>query len=333
MFPIHDETPRLHGRPYVNYSIIALNVTIFIWEIIETNFFANQFKTGQIFLTFGTLPDLVLQGDFFPIITSMFLHGGIMHIIGNMVFLYIFGDNIEDRFGHFKYLLLYLFWGIAAGIIHSIYAVSVGSGNIPTVGASGAISGVLGAYLILFPRAKILTIITAFFITTVRIPAIAYIPLWFILQIIFSVINPEGGVAYLAHIGGFVVGAGTSYIAKMLFPSLFQVKNYGSNLLKKGPKVYPKRISEGENIHSLSQPDIIEGNDFFEILIDFKGLDNYQNLRTYYEKSSNILQIFSGSTANPITSIKLREGMDATRIQDISYVNGIIRVRILKNYS
>ena len=91
----------------------------------------------------------------------MFLHGGVVHIIGNMVFLYIFGDNIEDRFGHFKYLILYLLWGIAAGIIHSFYAVSVGGGDIPAVGASGAISGVLGAYLILFPRAKIFTVITA----------------------------------------------------------------------------------------------------------------------------------------------------------------------------
>ena len=330
MFPIHDDTPRLHGRPYVNYSIIALNVIVFIWQIIETDFFANQFKTSQIFLTYGTLPDLVLQGDFFPIITSMFLHGGIMHIIGNMVFLYIFGDNIEDRFGHFKYLLLYLFWGVAAGVIHSIYAVSVGAGNIPAVGASGAISGVLGAYLVLFPRAKILTIITAFFITTVRIPAIAYIPLWFILQIIFSIINPEGGVAYLAHIGGFVVGAGTSYIAKMLFPSLFQVKNYGSNLIKKGPKVYPKRLPQDEFIHSSSPPDIIEGNDFFEILIELKGLNNYQNLRAYYEKASNTIQIFSGSAVNPIASIKLREGIVGTGIQDITYVNGIIRIRLLK---
>jgi membrane associated rhomboid family serine protease len=331
MFPIHDDTPRLHGRPYVNYSIIALNVIVFVWEIIETNFFANPLRTSQIFLSYGTLPDLVLQGDFLPILTSMFIHGGIMHIIGNMVFLYIFGDNIEDRFGHFKYLALYLFWGLAAGIIHSIYAVSVGSGNIPAVGASGAISGVLGAYLILFPRAKILTIITAFFITTVRIPAIAYIPIWFILQIVFGIINPEGGVAYLAHIGGFVVGAGTSYIAKTLFPSLFQIKNYGRNLIKKGPKVYPKRLHEEENTHFLSQPDIIEGNDFFEILIDFKGLNTYQHLRTYYEKASNTLQIFAGSSVNPLTSIKLREGMDPTGIQDISYINGIIRVRILKS--
>jgi membrane associated rhomboid family serine protease len=329
MFPIHDDTPRLHGRPYVNYSIIALNVIIFIWEIIETNFFSDVVKTNQIFFSYGTIPDLVLQGDLFPIITSMFLHGGIMHIIGNMVFLYIFGDNIEDRFGHFKYLILYILWGIAAGVIHSFYVVSVGSGNIPAVGASGAISGVIGAYLILFPKAKILTIITAFFITTVRIPAIAYIPLWFILQVIFSIINPEGGVAYLAHIGGFVVGAGTSYIAKTLFPSIFQRQNINRNVIKKN-KLYPKRRYEDNTKGSISDPDIIESTNFYEILIEMKGLINSQDLRAIYEKTSHTLKIFSGELVNPILSINLREDMDVSRIRDVSYLNGIIRVRLLK---
>lgn len=331
MFPIHDDTPRLHGRPYINYSLIALNLIIFIWEIIETNFFSNELKTNEIFFSYGTMPDLVLQGDFFPIITSMFLHGGIMHIIGNMVFLYIFGDNIEDRFGHFKYLILYLFWGIAAGIIHSFYAVSVGSGNIPAVGASGAISGVLGAYLVLFPKAKILTIITAFFITTVRIPAIAYIPLWFILQVVFSIINPEGGVAYLAHIGGFVVGAGTSYIAKTLFPSVFQRQSPSRNFVKKNFKVPPKRFYEDNSRHSNSQPDIIEGNNFYEILIEMKGLTNSQNLRAVYEKSSHTLQIFSGESVTPIVPIRLREDMDVSDIKEVAYLNGIIRVRMSKS--
>lgn len=329
MFPIHDDTPRLHGRPYVNYSIIALNVIIFIWEVIKTNFFSDVVKTNQIFFSYGTIPDLVLQGDLFPIITSMFLHGGIMHIIGNMVFLYIFGDNIEDRFGHFKYLILYILWGIAAGVIHSFYAVSVGSGNIPAVGASGAISGVIGAYLILFPKAKILTIITAFFITTVRIPAIAYIPLWFILQVIFSIINPEGGVAYLAHIGGFVVGAGTSYIAKTLFPSIFQRQNINHNVIKKN-KLYPKRRYEDNTKGSISDPDIIESTNFYEILIEMKGLINSQDLRAIYEKTSHTLKIFSGELVNPILSINLREDMDVSRIRDVSYLNGIIRVRLLK---
>lgn len=330
MFPIHDDTPRLHGRPYINYSLITLNVIIFIWEIIETNFFTNESKVNAIFFSYGTIPDLVLQGDFFPLITSMFLHGGIMHIIGNMVFLHIFGDNIEDRFGHFKYLILYLFWGIVAGIIHSFYAVSVGSGSIPAVGASGAISGVLGAYLILFPKAKIFTVITAFFITTVRIPAIAYIPLWFILQIIFSIINPSGGVAYLAHIGGFVVGVGTSFIAKKLFFSLLQGQSGTQNFIKRNSKIYPKRSYENNSRHSYSRPDIIESNNFYEILIEMKGLSNSQDLRAFYEKSSNTLQIFSGESFNPLISVTLREDMDVSEINDIAYLNGIIRVRMLK---
>ena len=326
MFPIHDDTPRLHGRPYINYSLITLNIIIFIWEIIETNFFTNELKINAIFFSYGTIPDLVLNGNFFPLITSMFIHGGIMHIIGNMVFLHIFGDNIEDRFGHFKYLILYLLWGIVAGIIHSFYAVAVGSGNIPAVGASGAISGVLGAYLVLFPKAKIFTIITAFFITTVRIPALAYIPLWFILQIIFSIINPEGGVAYLAHIGGFLVGAGTSFIAKTLFPSIFQGQNRTRIFFKKKSKIYP----EDHSRQSISHPDIIEGNDFYEILIEMKGLSNSQDLRAFYEKSSNTLQIFSAESFNPLVSVTLREDMDVSEIKDVTYLNGIIRVRMLK---
>lgn len=330
MFPIHDDTQRLHGRPYINYSLITLNIIIFIWEIIETNFFTNESKINAIFFSYGTIPDLVFKGDFFPLITSMFLHGGIMHIIGNMVFLHIFGDNIEDRFGHFKYLILYLFWGIVAGIIHSFYAVYVGSGNIPAVGASGAISGVLGAYLILFPKAKIFTVITAFFITTVRIPAIAYIPLWFILQIIFSIINPEGGVAYLAHIGGFVVGAGTSFIVKTLFPFIFQGESRSRNLIKKNSKIYPKRFYENNSRDSISHPDIIEGNNFYEILIEMKGLSNSQDLRAFYEKSSNTLKIFSGESSNPLVSVILRADMDVSEINDVAYLNGIIRVRMLK---
>ncbi|HEY9486536.1 MAG TPA: rhomboid family intramembrane serine protease, partial [Nitrososphaeraceae archaeon] len=284
MFPIHDDTPRLHGRPYVNYSLIAINVIIFIWEVVATNFFSNPLKVNEIFYNYGTVPDLVFQGDYFALVTSMFLHGGVIHIIGNMVFLYIFGDNIEDRFGHFKYLILYLFWGIAAGIIHSFYAVSVGGGDIPAVGASGAISGVLGAYLILFPRAKIFTVITAFFITTVRIPALAYIPIWFILQVIFSIFNPEGGVAYLAHIGGFVVGAGVSFLAKSFFPSLFQGSVGRKNTyLNKPSKVYSRGFYKNNTRNSVSNPDIIEGNNYYEVLVELKGLRNIQNLRASYE--------------------------------------------------
>jgi membrane associated rhomboid family serine protease len=331
MFPIHDDTPRLHGRPYINYSLIAINIIIFIWEVITTNFFSNPLKVNEIFYNYGTVPDLVFQGDYFALVTSMFLHGGVVHIIGNMVFLYIFGDNIEDRFGHFKYLILYLLWGVAAGIIHSFYAVSVGGGDIPAVGASGAISGVLGAYLILFPKAKIFTVITAFFITTVRIPALAYIPIWFILQVIFSIFNPEGGVAYLAHIGGFVVGAGVSFLAKSFFPSLFQgsvgIKNTYSN---KPPKGYSRGFYKNNTRNSVSHPDIIEGNTYYEILVELKGLRNIQNLRARYEASTHSLQVFSEGSVNPILSIPLREDMHISLIQDVSYLNGILKIRMLK---
>jgi membrane associated rhomboid family serine protease len=331
MFPIHDDTPRLHGRPYVNYSLIALNVIIFLWEVIRTNFFGNELMVNEIFFTYGTVPDLVFQGDFFGLVSSIFLHGGIAHIIGNMVFLYIFGDNIEDRFGHFKYLILYLFWGIAAGIIHSFYAVSVGGGEIPAVGASGAISGVLGAYLVLFPRAKIFTIITAFFITTVRIPALAYIPIWFILQVVFSILNPEGGVAYLAHIGGFVVGAAVSYLSKSFFPSIFQGHiDAGPTYLKKS-RSYSRGLYPDNSRHSISQPDIIEGDNYYEILLELKGLRNILNLRAIYQEGANTLQIYSEGSPNPIVSIPLREDMHISIIQDVSYKNGILRVRLLKS--
>src|ERR671924_2125410 len=217
MFPIHDDTERVHGRPYLNYGMIAINVIVFIWEASATSFFADPSATEDLFMTYGAVPSRIVNDfpDSAPtIITSMFMHGGIAHIIGNMVFLFVFGDNIEDRFGHIKYLLIYIAWGAAAAIIHSIFAVGSGGGMVPAVGASGAISGVLGAYLVMFPRAKIFTIIIAFFITTIRIPAWAYIPFWFILQLIFGLIDPFGGVAYLAHIGGFVAGLGTGYVWK-----------------------------------------------------------------------------------------------------------------------
>jgi membrane associated rhomboid family serine protease len=286
---------------------------------------------NEIFFTYGTVPDLVFQGDFFGLVSSMFLHGGIAHIIGNMVFLYIFGDNIEDRFGHFKYLILYLFWGIAAGIIHSLYAVSVGGGEIPAVGASGAISGVLGAYLVLFPRAKIFTIITAFFITTVRIPALAYIPIWFILQVVFSILNPEGGVAYLAHIGGFVVGAAVSYLSKSFFPSIFQGHiDAGPTYLKKS-RSYSRGLYPDNSRHSISQPDIIEGDNYYEILLELKGLRNILNLRAIYQEGGNTLQIYSEGSPNPIVSIPLREDMRISIIEEVSYKNGILRVRLLKS--
>jgi membrane associated rhomboid family serine protease len=189
MFPIHDDNQRLHRRPYVNYALIVINIIVVIWEISVTDFFTSEQATMSMLINYGAIPVFILQGDIPSLFTSMFMHAGIAHIVGNMVFLFVFGDNIEDRFGHIKYLLIYLLWGVVAAYVHSTYVVeTIGmqSGLVPAVGASGAISGVLGAYLVMFPRARIFTVIMAFFITTIRIPALAYIPFWFILQVIFG---------------------------------------------------------------------------------------------------------------------------------------------------
>ena len=126
MFPIHDDTERLHGRPYLNYSLIAINAVVFIWEASVTGFFTNQYATEALFRNYGAVPQSVLSGNVASLVTSMFMHGGIAHIIGNMVFLFVFGDNLEDKFGRTKYLLMYIGWGMAAAILHSLYAVSVG---------------------------------------------------------------------------------------------------------------------------------------------------------------------------------------------------------------
>jgi hypothetical protein len=136
----------------------------------------------------------------------MFLHGGFLHIIMNMWFLYIFGDNIEDRLGHFRYVIFYLFCGVAAGLVHLF---TNWSSNIPTIGASGAISGVMGAYLLLYPRSKIMTLIPIFlFFQFIEIPAFVFLGYWILIQLFSASLTPRnvGGVAFWAHIGGFVAG-------------------------------------------------------------------------------------------------------------------------------
>ena len=218
MFPLHDDTQRIHGRPYVTYLLIAINAVIFLVEVIATANFHDRASTQALLLNYGAIPSKILRGDILSAVTAMFLHAGPFHLIGNMLFLFVFGDNIEDKFGRLKYVLIYIGWGIAAALAHSFFIMSTGGGDNPAIGASGAVSGVLGAYLVLFPRAKIYTIIAAFFITTVRIPALAYIPFWFVMQVILSLLDPTGGVAYFAHIGGFVAGMALLPIFLLIAP-------------------------------------------------------------------------------------------------------------------
>lgn len=324
MFPIHDDTQRLHGRPYVNYGLIFVNVVIFIWELSITSNFADPIATQELFYTYGSIPRFVLSGDVVSIITSMFMHGGFAHIAGNMVFLFVFGDNIEDRFGHLKYLLIYLLWGILAAYSHSLIATDDTNSLIPAVGASGAISGVLGAYLVMFPRAKIFTIVFAFFITTIRIPAIAFLPIWFIMQLVFGFIFPQsGGVAYFAHIGGFVVGLGTAYAWKLLTGNRdLPVGNIRSPPIKKISFIsHESELVKGE-------PDIIKGPDFYEILAQIRGISGLSDITVNFEPQNRLVRITDNKSKISQILAKLPEDVSNYQLQEIDYRNGVIRVRL-----
>lgn len=161
----------------------------------------------SLYDNFTMVPADILQAKNLHILfTSMFLHADIFHIGGNMLFLYIFGDNVEDAFGHFRYLLFYLICGLAADFVHILSLTTPGELAIPTLGASGAISGVMGAYVLMYPRARIRTLVLAYFIAVVSVPAVFFLGFWFLLQLLYSWVDIGGGVAYWAHIGGFVAG-------------------------------------------------------------------------------------------------------------------------------
>ena len=214
MIPIRDDTPR-YSTPYVTYFIIGLNVLVFLFELWvgaqgprALNGLIYEFGVvPRHFVRAVGVPSASLPGLFLPILTSMFLHGGWAHIIGNMWFLWIFGDNIEDHLGHFLFLLFYLISGIAAAVLYIL--LDAGS-NVPTVGASGAIAGVMGAYFVLYPRARVLTWFPPVFFF--YLPAWVMLGYWFVYQFLSgaaaSVAGAQnmGGVAFWAHVGGFVAG-------------------------------------------------------------------------------------------------------------------------------
>lgn len=203
MIPIRDSQPS-RSFPIVTVWIIVINVVVFLYEWSLEPFSRNEFVS-----TFGMVPAYFQP---LSLLTSMFLHGGWMHIIGNMWFLWIYGDNVEDILGRGKYLLFYLACGVAAGVVHLVF--NYGS-RIPTVGASGAIAGIMGAYVMKYPHARITTLLPIFiFFTTVELPAWFILVYWFVIQI-FSGVGElatstgvqQGGVAWFAHVGGFLFGA------------------------------------------------------------------------------------------------------------------------------
>lgn len=222
MVPLHDDNPT-DITPYVTYILIIINIIVFIYELslatpeLQALFAAYGVVPRELTLSLQNGQPNAVFGQLLTLITCQFLHGGFLHLGGNMLFLWIFGNNIEDKLGHLKYIIFYLSCGIFAALAQYIFAIN---STVPTIGASGAIAGVMGAYIIRFPRAKILTLIPlGFFITTFRIPAVFFLGFWFAQQALYSVASLDtttqgdmGGVAYWAHAGGFAFGALLSWL-------------------------------------------------------------------------------------------------------------------------
>jgi membrane associated rhomboid family serine protease len=245
MIPLKDDAPRI-GTPYVNYVLLAVNVLVFLqslnWHLrppeprpeILTVLGVVPARLTIVLFNHGYVPwDLVSGlgtryvptiGAVLPYFTSMFLHGGWMHLILNMWALWIFGDNVEDYLGHSLYLVLYFVSGLAAALLHTLFNLGA---IIPTVGASGAIAGVMGAYFVLFPRARVLTLVPLFFVFFLWLPAWIVLGYWFIVQFLSgaatSIAHGTSAIAVWAHVGGFVAGI----LLIKLFPARTRRYHYG----------------------------------------------------------------------------------------------------------
>jgi len=242
MLPLRDANPHPPGfKPIITIFLIIMNVAVFFFEVAVTGQFwefSNE-KSALLFFEWGAVPTCITGSSyismpetqipcpdmaFVSLLSSMFLHGGLMHLGGNMLFLWIFGDNIEQRFGKIKFLGIYFVWGIVAGLSQIVIDPLSSS---PGVGASGAISGVLGAYLALYPKAKIMTfMMMGFFWRMIHIEARWFLPFWLIFQNILPFLISGfgiagGGIAFMAHIGGFLIGLATGYLYKKSHSSEF----------------------------------------------------------------------------------------------------------------
>jgi membrane associated rhomboid family serine protease len=220
LIPLYDDNPRT-VFPLVTLALIAVNVLVFLWQQVAPEPVMYAYTMVPSVLT-GQGPGIIQAGqqlfrvpapplhpEWLTIFSSMFMHGSILHIGGNMLYLWIFGDNIESDIGHFKYLVFYLAVGVVAALAHIF---SDPSSHIPTLGASGAIAGVMGGYILLHPRADVRALVPlGFFVTILRVPAYIVLGLWFLYQVVLNQLghlggSAGGGVAYMAHIGGFVAG-------------------------------------------------------------------------------------------------------------------------------
>jgi membrane associated rhomboid family serine protease len=199
MFPIGDDDSSRRTIPLVTYALIVLNVLFFLVELTSGDAFIEKwaFVPSRFLANPGA--------DFLTILTSMFMHAGWLHLAGNMLYLWIFGDNVEDRFGHIKFIIFYLLCGLAATLAQLAFSLT---SNVPNLGASGAIAGVLGAYILLFPKGRVRVLQGS---QVIQVPALIVIGLWIVLQLFSSVGSiastaETGGVAYMAHVGGFIAG-------------------------------------------------------------------------------------------------------------------------------
>jgi membrane associated rhomboid family serine protease len=208
LIPYKDDNPT-SAIPFVTVGIIALNILVFLYEVVSPS------GMEKFVYTYGAIPNYILTfkkvqpiHPALTIFSAMFMHGGVFHIAGNMLYLWIFGNNIEDKVGHIRFIFFYIFCGIISAYAN---ALTDPQSHIPMIGASGAISGVLGAYLLLFPRAMVHTLVfLGFFVTVIKIPALVVIGFWAVIQLINGLISTglarEGGIAWFAHIGGFLTG-------------------------------------------------------------------------------------------------------------------------------
>ncbi len=201
MIPLRDTQPS-YSPPIATIAIISLNVLIFLYQLS-----LSPYETNYFIAHYGLIPD---RFHYSATVTSMFVHGGWLHIIGNMWFLWIFGDNVEDVLGHWKFAIFYLLCGITAAFVHAYLNAD---SRVPTVGASGAIAGVMGAYLVKFPHSRIVTLLPiVIFFTTIEVPAYFMLIYWFVIQVFSGVGSigysnlSRGGVAWFAHVGGFLAG-------------------------------------------------------------------------------------------------------------------------------
>ncbi len=229
MFPIRDDNPTRRFS-LVTILLILANALVFLWELslgggeaLDSFYFHFGFVPGVLTGT-SAPPSGTLSPYFLTVLTSMFVHGGWAHLLGNMLYLWIFGNNVEDTFGHGKFLVFYLLGGVVAALVQLL---SQPSSNVPTIGASGAIAAIMGAYFYLYPRAHIQTLVFFIFITTIRVPAWIFLGLWFVMQLFDLTTGNAEGVAVWAHIGGFLFGLLAAWLFSRRRPREPEYMYYG----------------------------------------------------------------------------------------------------------